>query len=121
MAKYSMKKSNRRNRRGPEPATTTLTYEMPVGTSRYIDLFADLSKVNRKLIRQGHLAFVQGITVTDDLGVTSSLDFQVRCAGNNWITHNAWTKGHALWNEMNKEVLESNPSVQGSGLILRYY
>ncbi len=95
MAKYSVKKKNSNRRRGPEPATTTLTYEMPVGTSRYVDLFADLSKVNRKLIKQGHLAFVQGITVTDDLGVTSALDFQVRCAGNNWITHRRSTAGQS--------------------------
>lgn len=117
MAKYSMKRSNRRNRGGPEPATTTLTYEMPTatgaGVSRYIDLFADLSRLNRKLIRQGHLAYIAGVTVTDDVGVTSALDVQIRCAGNNWVTHNAWTKGAALFKEMNQEVLESNPSVQG--------
>jgi len=56
---------------------------------------------------------VAGITVTDDVGVSSQLDVQIRTAGNTWITHNAWTKGCALWHQMQNEVLANNPSIKG--------
>jgi hypothetical protein len=34
-------------------------------------------------------------------------------AGNTWAVQNAHVKGHALWNEMNRNVLEDNPSIAG--------
>lgn len=99
-----------------EPAVLSLNYEMPtstVGVGRYIDIASDLSRLNRKLFRQGYQYAVAGITITDDVGVVTGLEVSVNTAGNSWITQNAWTKGYSLWNEMNKEVLEDNPSVQG--------
>ncbi len=96
-----------------EPAVTSLIYDIPVNTSRYIDIASDLSRLNRKLFAQGYQYAIAGVTVTDDIGVVSALDVQIRTAGNTWITQNAWTKGYALWNEMQQEVLEDNPSVAG--------
>ena len=99
-----------------QPAVTSLWYEMPtstVGVSRFIDLASDLSRLNRKLYRQGYQYVVAGVTVTDDVGVTSGLEVTIQTAGNTWVTQNAWTKGFAMWNTMNKEVLDGNPSVQG--------
>ncbi len=99
-----------------QPSILSLNYEMPtsdVGVGRYIDIASDLSLVNRKLFKQGMQYAVAGITITDDVGVTAALDISVNTGGNNWIIQNAWTKGKALWDEMNQEVLEDNPSVQG--------
>lgn len=99
-----------------QPAVVSLNYDMPtseVGVTRYVDLAHDLSLVNRKLFRQGYQYAVAGITVTDAVGITNAVEFTANTAGNSWITQNAWTKGHSFWNEMNKEVLEDNPSVQG--------
>ena len=99
-----------------QPAVVSLFYEMPTsaaGVSRFIDLSSDLSRLNRKLMRQGYQYAVAGVTVTDDVGVVSALDVSISTAGNTWITQNAWTKGRALWDEMNQEVLDDNPSVQG--------
>ena len=113
---YPVKKNKKRSKRRTkmmEPAVTSLFYEMPVGTSRYIDIAADLSRLNRKLYAQGMQYVVAGITVTDDVGVTSALDVQIRTAGNTWVTHNAWMKGCALWHQMQEEVLADNPSVKG--------
>jgi hypothetical protein len=98
-----------------QPAVVSLFYEMPTsvaGVSRFIDLSSDLSRLNRKLMRQGYQYAVAGVTVTDDVGVVSALDVSISTAGNTWITQNAWTKGRALWDEMNQEVLDDNPSVQ---------
>ena len=111
------KKRMKRNKNKMEPSVTSLFYEMPTGTgagvSRFIDLSADLSRLNRKLMRQGMQYVVAGVTVTDDVNVTSALDVSISTAGNTWVTQNAWTKGRALWDEMNQEVLDDNPSVQG--------
>ncbi len=84
-----------------------------VGVGRYIDIASDLSKVNRKLFDQGRQYFIGGVTITDDVGVTNALEVSINTAGNNWIVQNAWTKGKAMWDEMNQEVLLDNPSIQG--------
>ncbi len=118
---YPVKKSKKRSKRRTkkmEPAVTSLIYEMPTaegpnGIGRYIDVFSDLSRLNRKLFHQGQQLVIAGMTITDDVGVTSSLDIQVRTAGNIWTVQNAWTKGCALWHQMNQEVIDDNPSVQG--------
>jgi hypothetical protein len=108
--------ARRKSPRKVEPAVTSLFYEMPtsdVGVGRYIDVFSDLSRLNRKLIRQGYQLAVGGVTITDDVDVTTPLEVNISTAGNTWITHNAWTKGYSLWNQMNQEVIDDNPSVQG--------
>ncbi len=101
-----------------QPSVMSLWYEMPTsdgfGVSRFIDIASDLSRLNRKLFRQGYQYAIAGVTVIDDVDVTSSLDVSISTAGNTWVTQNAWTKGRALWNEMNKEALEDNPSIQGT-------
>lgn len=108
-----MAKKSQRRMKKMEPAVTSLFYDIPSGTSRFIDIASDLSRLNRKLYRQGYQYVVAGVTVTDDVGITSALDVSISTAGNTWVTQNAWTKGHALWTEMNREVLDDNPSVQG--------
>lgn len=116
MTKTKAKRSSRSRAKKLQPAVTSLWYEMPtsqVGVSRFIDLASDLSRLNRKLYRQGYQYVVAGVTVTDDVGVTNALDVSISTAGNTWVTQNAWTKGFALWNQMNQEVLDDNPSVQG--------
>ena len=114
--KTKAKRSSGSRAKKLQPAVTSLFYEMPTspaGVSRFIDMAADLSRLNRKLMRQGYQYVVAGVTVTDDVDVTSALDVSISTAGNTWVTQNAWTKGFALWTQMNQEVLEDNPSVQG--------
>lgn len=100
------------------PAITTLRYKMDYdgsGVVRYIDLMKDLSKVNRRLYRQGMQVAVGGITVISDSNSATgpTVQFEVKTAGNTWVTQNAWVKGYNLWRQMQKEVLKDNPSVQG--------
>lgn len=113
---YKNKRSKKRAVRKIEPAVTTLNYDInysTVGVDNYIDLASDLSNINRRLYRQGMQYAVAGLTVTDEVGATRDLEINVSTAGNTWIVHNAWKKGQALWMEMQKEVLDSNPSVAG--------
>lgn len=99
------------------PAITTLRYKMNydgTGVVRYIDLMKDMSKVNRRLYRQGMQVAVGGITVCADAPRDpATVQFEVKTAGNTWVTQNAWVKGYNLWRQMQKEVLDDNPSVQG--------
>ena len=120
MARRKMKKMT--------PAITTLRYQMPysiAGVTRYVDLMRDISKVNRRLYRQGMQVAVAGMTVISDgegdPSTAPTLDFQVRTAGNTWVTHNVWKKGYELWRQMNKEVLSDNPSVQGKWADYKVY
>lgn len=99
-----------------EPAVLTLNYELlvdPVGVDNYLSISRDLSNLNRRLYRQGMQYAIGGLTITDDLGAARGLEINVSTAGNTWITQNAWKKGQALWMQMQKEVLDSNPSVKG--------
>lgn len=94
-----------------EPAVTQLLYIVPNGTS-YIDLAKDLSKVNRRLYRQGMTYVVQdiqfsvssGMKATDIAGVTFST------VGNSWMVHNAWKKGFRTWQKMQNEFLDGEGS-----------
>ncbi len=88
-----------------EPAVTQLLYQVPDGAS-YIDLAKDLSKVNRRLYRQGMTYVVQDIQFGVSSGMRSS-DVQAltfSTAGNSWIVHNAWKKGFAAWRRQVRDV-----------------
>ena len=88
-----------------EPAVTQLAYLVPNGDS-YIDLAKDLSKVNRRLYRQGMTYVIQDIQVGLSVGMTATDVWQCTfaTAGNSWIVHNAWKKGFAAWRRQVREV-----------------
>ena len=43
----------------------------------------------------------------------SVVQVKASTAGNTWTVHNSWTKGFALWKQMQNLVLHDNPSVAG--------
>ncbi len=94
-----------------EPAVTQLLYLIPDGTS-YIDLAKDLSKVNRRLYRQGMTYVIQDIQVGVSSGMKQSdvWTCAFSTAGNSWVVHNAWSKGYAAWRRQVREV------TQGTGI-----
>lgn len=73
--------------------------------SHYLDIAKLLSQTNRRLYRQGKVYRVKSITV-----VNQQQDFQLRVAGvpNTWISRNAWKRGKAAWDKMNKMALENH-------------
>lgn len=102
------------------PAITDLFFTADVanqGDSRsYIDTARELSKINRRLYQQGRMYGYQGLTFIwrgNTQGTVATIEVSVRTAGNTWITHNAFVKGKALWDEMQDLVLDDNPSVKG--------
>lgn len=87
-----------------EPAVTQLAYLVPNGDS-YIDLAKDLSKVNRRLYRQGMTYVIQDIQIGVGVGMTATdvHQFTFGTAGNSYIVHNAWKKGFFAWRKQVRE------------------
>ncbi len=87
-----------------EPAVTQLLYLVADGVS-YVDLAKDLSKVNRRMYRQGMTYVIQDIQIGLSAGMKASDVFQVSflTTGNSWVVHNAWSKGFAVWRKQTRE------------------
>jgi hypothetical protein len=90
-----------------EPAVTQLLYAVPDGTS-YIDLAKDLSKVNRRLYRQGYTYVVQDIqcVVPSALRASDVHTFTFSTMGNSWMVHNAHKKAFKTWQRMQNEYMD---------------
>lgn len=117
-----MAKRKSSTRRVPkmQPAVTDLLFTADTSTSgdtrKYIDTARELSKINRRLYQQGRMYAYQGLTFiwrADSASAVASIEVTVKAAGNTWITHNAFVKGKALWDQMQELVLEDNPSIAG--------
>jgi hypothetical protein len=101
-----------------QPAITSLYFQADTATAgdsrSYIDTARELSKINRRLYQQGRCYAYQGLTfIWRATGTVATMEVSVRTSGNTWITQNAWTKGKALWDEMQSLVLDDNPSIAG--------
>ena len=96
-----------------QKAERTAIFLAPPGVS-YIDSAESLSIINRKLFKQDR---VYGIDSVEFAFAPSpaydTVSLLVSTAGDTWSVHNGHTKGHALFNEMNRLVLADNPSIQG--------
>lgn len=102
-----------RRKNGIEPCNLTLVYNLDNGTN-YIDIARSLSRVNRKLFRQGRLYAIGGMTFQwKGAAQTNNLVVSVSTAPNSWVVRNSWTKGCALWRQMQDLVLDDNPSLKG--------
>ncbi len=88
----------------------TLTFEMGGGGTSYVDLGLATSILNRRAYKQGYCWAVSGMTIYAQ-GTNKTV--RVATLQNNWCTHNAWVKGKALYDEMNDQVLDTEPGIQG--------
>lgn len=100
-----------------QPALTDLEFTIPAAQgSSFIDTQRALSRTNRRLYDQGRLVAYQGLTFIWRANAASglaSIEVKVRAAPNTWVIQNAWTKGKALWDQMQDLVLDDNPSIKG--------
>ena len=106
----------RRKARIPEgkkvqPAVKTMTFTLPstpAATNYYIDLSQCASILNRRFYRQGLNWAVAGFTwytVNDG-------SIRINKVPDTWVAANAWMKGFATWQKMNKEALAEAGSVK---------
>lgn len=92
------------------PAPMTMTFEMGSGGTSYIDISQCASILNRRFYRQGLNWAVAGMTIYAN-GTNKTV--RVATLQKNWATFNSWKKGFALWREMNDQVLDTEPGIQG--------
>ena len=82
------------------PTVTRLSFECTGNTTRFIDVAAALSAVNRKFARQGVYFYVNSVEVYNDS--TGVLDLHT--LPDTWVTKNAWNRGFKLFQKMNSMV-----------------
>ena len=107
------------------PAHRYLRYELTNSgtpgneTSHFIDLARDLSRVNRRLYRQGRDYHVKRISIvssnTNQLApgndaASSAGRVTVSTALDTWVTRNAWKRGFDLYQKMNKMAMSGQTS-----------
>ena len=86
-----------RGRSKPTVVNNQLHYSLANGV-QYIDIFRDLSAINRKLIRQGRIAYITDMTYFIQSGTTGNGgSLFVTALPNDWVTNNAWKKAQAHW------------------------
>lgn len=85
-------------------------FSVPLTTPSFIDLSQCASIVNRRFYRQGLNWAVAGFRIHSASTTTGTVTFfKVQ---NTWMASNAWHKGYALWNQMNEQVLDDQPSIK---------
>jgi hypothetical protein len=100
-----------------QPAVRYLRYELTNSgtpgneTSHYIDLARDLSRINRRLYRQGRDYHVKRITVISSNTPNSTAGAENRVsfstAPNSWVTQMAWKRGFETFRMMNRKATEA--------------
>ena len=77
-------------------------------TSHYIDIAKELSKLNRRMYRQGKVYRIANISITSRNTVDGLVSFST--APDTWVSRNSWIRGFELWNDMNKQALNLQPA-----------
>lgn len=108
---------------GPGVTTGVATY--------YIDLNQVNSLLNRRFYRQGLINAVASIKITTqnqienldlpDFTQSPRGEVQVAKLPNTWVMANAWMKGFATWQKMNREALDETESVRPKFLDFKIY
>ena len=100
-----MARNKARRKRGGslKPAQLNLSYAIADGVT-YIDLFSDLSKINRRLYKQGHVLAIAGVTFgyTPSPAAPDVVACAVSTAGDTWTVQNSWTKAAGVWTSQQK-------------------
>lgn len=100
----------RRRSRKLEPAVKKMFFSVPLQGASFIDISQCVSIVNRRFYRQGLNWAVAGFRIHSASTTTGTVNFYK--IQTTWMASNAWVKGFALWNEMNEQVLDEQPSIK---------
>lgn len=101
-----------RKRKKIEPAVRTIMFPLQGNNGNAtVDLAHCLSAINRRLYSQNKMYYVSRLELVN-LDTRSPIDMNISVAPNTWVTRNALTKSKALFNEMNRKVLDDSPSIQ---------
>lgn len=124
-----------------QPAARYLRYRLTnsesagTETSHFIDLARDLSRVNRRLYRQGREYHVKRISVVSTntiagIGQHGATGFpQIQDAGflsvstvpHTWVAANAWKRGFQAYQTMNKDAMSKTNDISGTWADFKVY
>jgi len=94
------------------PAVRYLRYELTnssnagTETSHFIDLARDLSRVNRRLYRQGRDYHVKKITIVSSNTPNGGNRISAATIDQGWVSQMSWKRGFQTWTKMNAEALK---------------
>jgi hypothetical protein len=93
-----------------QPAVTKMFFSVPLVGNSFIDISQCASIVNRRFYRQGLNWAVAGFKIHSSATTRGQVTvFKIQ---DTWMASNAWQKGFALWNKMNEQVLDDQPSIK---------
>jgi hypothetical protein len=102
-------------KRSKTPAVRYLRYELTnsasagTETSHFIDLARDLSRINRRLYRQGRTYHIKRISIVSSNTIPSPGQnagrVTVGVIPDSWVARQGWTRAFKLWNKANKEAM----------------
>ncbi len=92
-----------------QPAVKTLQFTVPAG-DHYIDISQCASLVNRRFYRQGLNWAVAGFSFFTSSDASGSIG--IAKVPDTWVASNAWMKGFAAWQAMNRDALSESESVK---------
>lgn len=107
MAAKKTAKSKRKSAK--TPAVRYLRYELTnsgtpgTETSHFIDLARDLSRLNRRLYRQGRDYHVKKITVISSNTPNGGNRISFSTMPDSWVTQRAWQRGFQTFQKMNRK------------------
>lgn len=125
-----------------EPAVRYLRYRLTnsanpgTETSHFIDLARDLSRVNRRLYRQGREYHVKRISIVStntiagwggptEVGLPDNEQnagfFSVSVIGSSWVANKAWHRGFQAWSNMNKAAMRKTNDIDGTWADFKVY
>ena len=105
------RRSKGKGRRKPQPAVMQIGLVVPAGES-YVDLALCASIINRRGYKQECTSWAVGqFELFNSPGATGLV--RIEKAPQTWVAQNAYTKSKALWDEMNQQVLETQPDISG--------
>lgn len=89
------------------PVISRLSFEFEGPGTRYLDIGAALSALNRKAFRQGCYYYINSVEFYDN--ANSMVDLHV--CPDNWVTRAAYRRGKGIFDEMNDKVMRSGANV----------
>ncbi len=106
------RRSRGKGRKKLEPAVMNVSFTVLGSGTNYIDLSKAAFLVNRRFYKQGLNWSVAGFTVTT-AGTTASGSVTVCKVPTTWVSYNAWVKSKAMWDQMNDQILDDQPGLEG--------
>lgn len=112
---------NSRRRKKLQPAVMNFSFTAAGTGTNYIDLSRAASILNRRSYAQGLNWSVAGFTITVTGTTTAPGSVTICKVPTTYVAYNAWVKSKAMWDQMNDQVLDDQPGLEGRWADFKVY